>query len=798
MKTVNEHNLKFAFFVGRVPPRPLTATFVVKAAFKLLPNSAAELLPEEKQPDFSGDTYEGDDPAKGMRYASDFALFKPGADLLLAGHCHAPGGKPLKQAEVVFSVGEWSKRLVVFGDRFWIKGLLSSSMSEPQPFVSMPLSWSRSFGGPNDPRNTAGRGIDDSVLDNGTRVRLLPNIESLKSLVNSTHDRPMPAGFGPIDPAAPLRASKTGTYNKKWVEQRWPWLPDDFDWSFFNAAPQDQQLQGRFLQGDEHVRVDGMHPQFASYSCRLPGERARLFVKRRKENALVFEEVDLKLDTLFLDMDAETVTLLWRGLAAASSLKLKEFEEVFILKEPLARPAAANLAAYEKLFALRKAEIAKAEAVEIAPIDPAVVAPPLLPDTAWAERLKAKIASLPPIEPDGGPHPLDAEWKRLLGGARPVGQVPPPPAITTLAQGDAAIEREIAKLAAAEPGTAKVFSNVPRNFAAFDKEIAEDEKNMTPGANDEVKVDDDERPEWTRERVQAHAAKGGSFDGEDLSGLDLSHLNFAKLSFRQAVLDEARLSACVFDACDLGSASLAKATLTDATFNKANLENADLSEAIGPGSVWQGANLTAADLTGSKLAGADFRGCTGKQAGFAECDLGKANFEGCKLQQPDFTGAGLVGSNFKNAVMPDAGFYETIAHDSNFEAAHMPRGRFTDAQAGNCNFTRVMLEDGVFENARLVNSNFTEARLARAVFTGARATQAVFLLAHCVSAKFDDAAVSQGRFVQANLFRASFENADLSNATFLGSNCYEVEFFQALTKGTIFDGTNLKGTKLAR
>src|SRR4029078_10581248 len=107
MKVVNDHALKFALFVGRVPPQPLTATVVVKAAFKLSAGGVAELLPEDQQPEFSGDQFNDGDPAQGLRYPSDFALFKPGADLLVAGHCHAPEGKYLQQAVVEFRIADY-------------------------------------------------------------------------------------------------------------------------------------------------------------------------------------------------------------------------------------------------------------------------------------------------------------------------------------------------------------------------------------------------------------------------------------------------------------------------------------------------------------------------------------------------------------------------------------------------------------------------------------------------------------------------------------------------------------------
>jgi uncharacterized protein YjbI with pentapeptide repeats len=799
MKTVNDHGLKFAFFVGRVPPAPLTATFVVKAGFKLSPDGVAELLPEDQQPEFSGDAFNNDDAAQGLRYASDFALFKPGADLLLAGHCHAPEGQLLSEADVVFGVGDSAKRLVVFGDRFWMKDGLGAVMSEPLPFASVPLTWGRSFGGPEDPRNPAGRGAGETAREDGTPVHMLPNIESLRSPTRSPRDRPDPVGFGPIDPASSQRASKTGTYDQLWLEQHWPWLPADFDWTFFNAAPLDQQLEGRFLRGDEVLRFDNMHPQFASYRCRLAAVRVRLFVKRRRGTALLFEEVPVGLDTLFADMDAETVTLVWRGIAAADSMKLKEFEEVFVLMEPLSRRLAADLAGYERLYSARQAEIVAADALELQPLDPVVVVPPRLPTTAWADRLREEVAALPSLLPDDAAHPMDEEWRRVMGTARPLGTMPPAPVVRNLAEGEALIRAELARLEAVEPGVAKVFSNVPLDFSSIDKEIEQDEKNMTPGANDEIpdEPEDGEGDEWTRERVKKHVAAGGTFDGQDLSGLDLSHLDLSGLSFREALLDGAQLVGCAFDSGDFSDASLTKAVIAESTFRNCNLKNADLSEAVAPDSTWQGSNLTGAEFEGANLAGANFQRCRGKYAGFSGCDLTRADFEGCELEQPDFTAASLAGGSFRNAVLPDAGFYKILAAGANFEGAQIPRGRFNDAQAVNGNFTRCLLDEGVLENARLAKANFTQARLARAIFTGASLSQAMFLRADCVNAKFDDAVAPGGRFVQTNLFRATFENADLTGAAFLGSNCYEAEFFQVIVKDTVFDDTNLKGTKLA-
>ena len=72
-------------------------------------------------------------------YASDFADFKLHAEVLLAGTCHAPGGRPVAECPVRFSVGAWSKTLLVVGRRVWTEKVLGPAISDPQPFTTMPL-----------------------------------------------------------------------------------------------------------------------------------------------------------------------------------------------------------------------------------------------------------------------------------------------------------------------------------------------------------------------------------------------------------------------------------------------------------------------------------------------------------------------------------------------------------------------------------------------------------------------------------------------------------------------------------
>jgi len=158
MKTKNTTDLLFgAKVTSRKPPRP-EMTLIVRGTFALRPGGAAEPLegiPQIVQGPLQAEVFrEGDDERQGeCLYPGDFADFKPRADLLLRGHCHAPGQRLVRECDVRFSVGKWQKSLRVVGRRVWTEKLIGPAMSEPQPFVTMPLDWTESFGGPGYAKN---------------------------------------------------------------------------------------------------------------------------------------------------------------------------------------------------------------------------------------------------------------------------------------------------------------------------------------------------------------------------------------------------------------------------------------------------------------------------------------------------------------------------------------------------------------------------------------------------------------------------------------------------------------------
>jgi len=64
-----------------------------------------------------------------VKTPSDFALVKPGTDVLLMGTAYAPGGKPATQLDVSLQAGPIKKTVRVFGDRVWEARLLGTKIS---------------------------------------------------------------------------------------------------------------------------------------------------------------------------------------------------------------------------------------------------------------------------------------------------------------------------------------------------------------------------------------------------------------------------------------------------------------------------------------------------------------------------------------------------------------------------------------------------------------------------------------------------------------------------------------------
>ena len=235
---------------------------VVKATFELNGDGGLGLA-RQQPPVLRVPQYFGDPGASSVKYDADLVLRKANTDIVVVGSAHAPAGQAVAEMDVGFQVGSVQKRLRVFGDRRWG----SFGLGSPSPFECMPVVYERAFGGvdahSSNPqrdwewRNPVGRGY--AVQRRHLQASLAPNVEQVTDPIRDWDDRPAPAGFGVVAAHWQPRASFAGTYDDHWKRSRRPLLPDDFNESFFQSVPADQQAPG-FLKGGEPVVIFNMHP----------------------------------------------------------------------------------------------------------------------------------------------------------------------------------------------------------------------------------------------------------------------------------------------------------------------------------------------------------------------------------------------------------------------------------------------------------------------------------------------------------------------------------------------------------
>ena len=271
----------------------------------------------------------------------DQGMPKPKGEVLVTGSCCAPRGAVWQAGRVSFRLGTIKKTLNIFSDRYWTQGLSGMKIiSRYTPFTEMPLVYENAFGGPDFDRNPVGKGIRETAGPDGDPVVPLPNIENPDQMIGAPEDRPEPAGFGPLDMMWPQRAEKNGTYDDKWLRERWPYFPDDMNYEFFNAAPADQQIDS-FFKGDESLEIVNMHQDYRALTSRLPGLRIRCFATKKKDLKVLskeeelFTEITTRIDTVWLFPGILRGVVMHRGTTEILDDEYADVTRLFVATENL-------------------------------------------------------------------------------------------------------------------------------------------------------------------------------------------------------------------------------------------------------------------------------------------------------------------------------------------------------------------------------------------------------------------------------------------------------------------------------
>jgi hypothetical protein len=289
----------------------------IKATFNIPPRGEDASLAADQLPLTLADEFTGEPGLSSPRRETDYAHRKPFCDVLLNGSAYGPEGRPIETVMVGLRVGQIVKSFEVVGDRVWRPAAMGIAPTRPQPFQRMRISYDNAFGGTDaagddssgkvvtfEP-NPAGRGFASSK--ESLLGRPLPNTQEANNPVNDPSKQYPPMSFGPVGRHWWPRRRYAGTYDAAWLDTRAPFWPPDFDYRYFQSAPEDQQTA--YLAGGEPVvlhnlTIDGERV-FAVPSVSMPV----MFIPKRGAEHLV----DAVIDTLLIEPDEERFTITWRA-----------------------------------------------------------------------------------------------------------------------------------------------------------------------------------------------------------------------------------------------------------------------------------------------------------------------------------------------------------------------------------------------------------------------------------------------------------------------------------------------------
>ncbi len=731
----------------------------------------------------------------GRDAALDAAMPKSRGEVLVCAKAY-PRTPPQAACTVRVRLGSVDKRLLVVGDRAW----RGDTMTAPEPFAEMPLTWERAFGGAGFAPNPLGRGVAP-VRAGDASHHALPNVEHPQQRIASPADRPAPAGFGPLDFSWPQRFSKAGTYDARWLRERYPGFAEDIDWTLFNAAPDDQWIDG-FFTGDEPFTVENLHPTKPVLEGRLPGVRARAFATLRLTDAegvrrTELREVPMRADTVWLFPHAERSVLLFRGVVKIADDDADDVLHLVMACERLEDPPR-PFAHYETVLAQRldreRAHLYVLRDDDLMPPPREGAAPADPRDRSDMETLLAREGLMQKNLRRKAERELEAARAKVIAaGLDPAAAglpeaLPPEPPTPDPARAATLVQTAMEEADRARKEADAKRADAMRRFDAVCAEHGLDpdalrRRNDESGGPPRFSADGQlarmgalvARAEASGVSVPVVAAQLADprFAARLRGAEDKLRELYVRIAHHQATaprLDEATSRACRerLVAAVAARASVARMDVTGASLGPLSLAGADLR------GVW----MERADLTGADLTGADL----------TDAVLTRANLTGARL-----TGAKLTGANLGHADLTDA----TLA-----------RATLTGATLWGANLTRAKLDGATLEGADLMQATFHETDLS-----GAAMRRAIFLKTDLRGARFVGSDLTQAMFIEANLDGADLSGATLAGAVLLQSTgrravfrgaratnlrcVHESDFEGAIFHGATLDVANFRGTKLA-
>jgi uncharacterized protein YjbI with pentapeptide repeats len=774
-------------------------------------------------------------------------------EALLSGFAFAKGGAPAPVVPVRMEVGPIAKEVWAIGDRWWE---LTGS-TDPVPFTKMPLSYDRAFGGEGFLENPIGKGHVAFENQAGESVHPLPNLEVAKMLVTSPGDRPPVAGFAPIDPALPQRMKKLGTYDQKWFETRYPDMAEDFDPTYYNVAPEDQWIEGRWQGGErfslqnvhaDKPKIEGTVPELSarclvtrkgaaerrasgrpdrrvpgsvdrrppgSVDRRAPGSvdrRAPGSLDRRAPESGAFEDVKLECDTLWFVPHEERLIMLFRGVIEVVDDEASDVEDMLVALER--RGAPRPIEHYREVRAKRLDKDRGAlHALRDMDLVPANVG--IAKSRALSERDElGKVKNLQRINlRRRAERELEAARARFAAAGVDPDQhlpkeLPPeleapephelPDLVETLSKQAETAQKEAE--ARRKESLAKLRDACER--AGIDPDAVGGARGGPPAFRAEEQV---ARLKELAAKAKAAGIEAPAAFARIEEPAFVERLRQTETSVKEAYRRAAHDASPALPLEDAASARVRRQVVAALAANE-SLAGRDLTGANLGGIDFSGRDLTGAFLEKAKLAGCSFRGANVEGAVFVRADLKGADFSGARARGANFGEADLAKANLTGEIdLTAAVFVRAKLEEADLTGACLDKAQLSGVQAARAQFTNVKANGllalkGEFRNADLRGASIAMSTMVGLDFSGADLTGAHFFRTSLVDATLEDAILRDVKLERVSLAKAergsSFARSDLRGAILRGMHLRGVNLEEADLRDADLTGADLSAANL--
>jgi len=635
---------------------------------------------------------------------------------------------------------------------------------------------------------------------------------------------------------------KAGTYDQKWLENLFPGLPEDIDWTIFNAAPEDQHIEA-FFKGDEPFEIKGMHPEKPRIQANLPGFKSRCFINQKTGDGEEFKEIKTSLDTVWLFPHAEKGIGVWRGVAEIQSDDAEDILHMLVAYERIddtPRSFEHYREALLKRLDEEKGALFMLDEKDLIPTGEKSGLAALLEDAgkeegALSKNMKKKVEkekeraekkkqeATKQMEELCEKHGLDIE---TVMPPPP----PPPPEVPEIdpnnlnpdeimrlmkeAEADAVARKEKAMADAA----AKKEQVEKRVKELCDQQGLDPDKVMAKLRVQKLKrpvlsADDTiEKLKNTKEAVEKKVSEACAILGIDYDtavAQAKEHPGGGGFPMIEAVAKMEKLDPD--DPKMLEKLQLAEEQ-TKQVYRKTahrlpepeplSAEEAERLKhefltAHAQGQSFEGKDFAGVDLSGMDLQNADLRGIYLEGANLSGADLTGADLSAAVLAWADLSGARFNSAKMRETCLGAANLTNAVVRDADLSEGVLSKSKLTDTDFSGAILDKVELMEAIFDNTNLSNTMLTnaiffETDLSGADFSGADLTGSDFIKPKLNGVNFTAVKAESVNFIEASCEKAVFKNADLTNARFPQN----ANFKGADFSGAVLDNANLMDADL--